>query len=213
MHWIDPAQLPLIEGTIERFTINGQGELDGLVLDLGVGVIKLIHFPSHMADDVRGALKPGDRVGVRGLKPRDADVVAAVALECADGIQIVDHGPSNHTTGKSNSFRHLPMSVAGTIRLTLFTPKGKVRGALLDDGTILRLTLKHGEQIKERLQPGATIQIQGTGCETPYGRVIEVHHVGTPVGNFEVVTKPKEPRGAARGPATGGPMKGREDPL
>jgi hypothetical protein len=189
MHWVDPAQLPLVKGTIERFTINGQGELDGLILDMGADGIKLVHFPSHMADDVRAVLEPGDTVRVRGLKPRDADVIAAVALECADGTQIVDRGPPTHANGKNRQFKQMPMSASGKIRLTLFTPKGKVRGALLNDGTILRLTLKQAEQIKERLQTGATIEVRGTGLETKYGRVIEVHHLGTPAGKFEIAVK------------------------
>jgi hypothetical protein len=209
MHWIDPAQLPLIKGAIERFTVNGQGELDGLLLDLGDGGVKLVHFPSHMADDVSALLKPGATVGVRGLKPRGADVIAAVALECADGVEIIDRGPSNQATGKSRPIKQMPMSAAGIVRLTLFTPKGKVRGVLLDDGTIVRMTLKQAEQIKERLRPGAHIQIQGTGCATPHGRVIDVHHLATPAGSFDVVSKSHAPRSAALDPATRGPANAR----
>jgi hypothetical protein len=78
MHWIDPIQLPLIKGIVERFIVNGQGESDGLVLDTGDGAIKLVHFPSHMSDDIAAVVKPGDPVGVRGLKPRDAEIIAAV---------------------------------------------------------------------------------------------------------------------------------------
>jgi hypothetical protein len=82
------------------------------------------------------------------------------------------------------------MSAAGKVRLTLFTPKGRVRGALLDDGTTLRLILKLAEQVKERLQPGEMIQVTGTGFETPHGRIIEVHHFGMPVERFSVVARP-----------------------
>jgi hypothetical protein len=189
MHWIDPAQLPLIEGAIERFTVNSQGEVDGLLLDMGIGLIQLVHFPSHMADEVVAALKPGDTVRVRGLKPRDADVVAAIALECVDGTEIVDRGPPKHADTRGGPFRPSPVSASGKIRLTLFTAKGKARGALLEDGTILRMPLKQAEQIRQRLRPGETIDIHGTGYETPHGRVVEVHHVATPTGKFGVTTK------------------------
>jgi hypothetical protein len=210
MHWIDPAQLPLIKGTIERFTVNGQGELDGLILDTGASIIKLVHFPSHMAHDVGAVLKQGDEVGVRGLKPRDADVIAAVALECANGVEIIDRGPTNDLARRISAFKQLPMSAEGKIRLTLFTPKGKVRGVLLEDGTILRMTLKLAEQIKERLRPGASVEVHGTGCETPHGRVIEVHQMATPSGKFDVVRKSSGFRsGAAESIARDQPMRGK----
>ena len=189
MHWIEPSQLPLINGTIERFTVNAQGEVDGLILQKAGGSHQLIHFPSHMADEVAAALKSGDAVGVRGLKPRNADVIAAVALECADGTEIVDRGPAKHIETKSGSLKQSPMSASGRIRLTLFTGKGKARGALLEDGTILRMPLKQAEQIRERLRPGETIEIRGSGCDTPHGPVIEVHHIATPAGRFEVIIR------------------------
>lgn len=189
MHWIDPAQLRLVEGTIERFTMNGQGELDGLVLDVDDDAIKLIYFPSYMAAKVEVLFKPGDRVGVRGLKLRSAEIIAAVALERVDGTQIMDCGPPKHESGSRDYIKPAPMSAAGRVRLTLFTPKGKVRGVLLDEGTILRFTLKVAEEIRERLKPAAYIEVQGVGLKTPHGRVIEVHHLATPKGKFEVVAK------------------------
>jgi hypothetical protein len=192
MHWIDPAQLPVFKGTIERFTVNGQGELDGFLLDTGADGVKLIHFPSHMAIDVQSALKRGDQVGVRGLKPRDAAVIAVISLECANGMEILDHGPPKYQRNdKDSPLKQVPMSATGRVRLTLFTPKGKARGAILDDGTILRLTLKGAEEIRERLTPGAMIEIRGMGLETQHGRVIDAHYVATLAPAFEVVIKPK----------------------
>ena len=193
VHWIEPDQLPAIAGAVERFTVNAQGELDGLVLDRGNGVIQLVHFPSHMADEVGAALKPGDMVTVRGLKPRDAAVIAAVALECANGIKVVDRGPPKRSDTRTSPFGQLPMSASGKIRLTLFTAKGKARGALLEDGTIVRLPLKQAEQIKQRLRPGETIAFHGMGYETPHGRVVEVHHVTTSAGKFDVMMKSDKP--------------------
>jgi hypothetical protein len=191
MHWIDPAQLPVISGIIERFIVDGQGEPDGLVLNTDAGVSKLVHFPSHMADDVRAALKPGDKVGIRGLKLRDADVIAVVAIECANGVQILDHGPSKHLNHRVSSSKFSPMSGSGIVRLTIFTPKGKVRGALLEDGTVVRMSLKLAEQVKERLRPGQMIQVTGVGLETSYGRIIEVHHLGARTPQLAVTNRSK----------------------
>jgi hypothetical protein len=189
MHWVDPSQLSAVSGIIERFIANAQGELDGLVLNIGASTTKLVHFPSHMGKDVKAVLKEGDCVAVRGLKPREADIIAAVSLECSDGVEIIDHGPSKQEPPTTRPYKPSPMSAAGKVRLTLFTPKGKVRGALLEDGTILRMTLAQAGQIKGRLQPGSHIQVDGAGCETQYGRVIDVHHVATPASQFTVIRK------------------------
>jgi hypothetical protein len=145
-----------------------------------------------MADDVKAVLKPGDFVSVRGLRPRDADVIAAAALNCADGTEIYDRGPPKQRHAQKSQPIQVPMSASGRVRLALFTAKGKIRGALLEDGTILRLSLKTAEEIPERLQPGATIEVWGMGLETRHGRVIEVHQVGSRVMKLEVVIKSKK---------------------
>lgn len=213
MHWIDPAQLPLQEGIIERFTINGQGELDGLLLKTNAGEVKLVHFPSHMAHEVSKALRRGDWVGVRGVRPRDAELIAAIALESAAGIEIQDHGPPRHSIPAKSEPKFLPMSADGQVRLTLFTPKGKVRGAILEDGTIVRLKLKEAEEIRHRLRPGARIYVQGTGLDTEHGRVIEVHTVGTPPGQFEVRTTSRTgPPHDRRKPGQGAAKPGTKPP-
>jgi hypothetical protein len=203
VHWIDATQLPVTTGTIERFIVDLRGEPDGIVLRAGGGLIKLVNFPSQMADEVKAVLKPGDSVGIRGLKLRAADVIAAVAIECPNGVQILDHGPSKQAEDaeyKSHTFRSLPMSVSGKIRLTIFTTKGKVRGALLEDGTIVRMSLKLAAQISKCLQPGEIIQATGVGHDSPHGRIIEVHHFGTQVGRFVVVNRSKGVRHSIHGP-------------
>ena len=89
MHWIDPDHPPETKGTVDRFLINPHGDADGLLLAGG----KEVHFPPHMSKLVVAALKPGDHVIVRGVRPRDVDMVAAVSLQADDATPIVDHGP------------------------------------------------------------------------------------------------------------------------
>jgi hypothetical protein len=190
MHWIDPAQLPPISGTIERFIANARAELDGLVLKVDGAGAKLVHFPSHMTGEVEAALNSGDVIIVRGLKPREAEMIAAIALERSDGLQIVDRGPPKHAP-PSKAFKSDRMSVTGKVRMTLFTAKGKARGALLEDGTVVRMALTQAEQLKRHLQPGSDIKVEGTGCDTAYGRVIEVHHMPMPAGQYSVERVPR----------------------
>jgi hypothetical protein len=85
-------------------------------------------------------------------------MIAAVALTTADGRTIVDEGPG--PDGKMPEPHHrakpVQMTVTGTVRLSLFGPKGELRGALLDDGNIVRLDAKEAANFAEWLRPRAT---------------------------------------------------------
>ena len=83
------------------------------------------------------------------------------------------------------------MDASGTVRLTLFSPKGQARGALLHDGTILRLGHKEAQRHFDQLRPGSQISARGEGLATEHGRVIEVGEIGQPDGTFKPIKKPK----------------------
>jgi hypothetical protein len=89
MHWLDPDYLPEITGTVDQFLLNPHGESDGMILTDGSEV----HFPPHLSSKIRKANRPGETIKVRGVRPRSADLTAAVALETSDGKRIVDDGP------------------------------------------------------------------------------------------------------------------------
>jgi hypothetical protein len=190
MHWHDPNYLPLTAGKLERFTMNPDGAIDGFVLNDGI----LVHVPPHLSDQVRAAVNQGDEVRVRGVKPRGAAFIAAVSIEGADGRVIVDDGPDAYPEGKADNTKNIrrsPMDISGKVRLTLFAPKGQVRGALLADGTILHLGHKEAERLAERLRPGVQIAARGEGLETDLGRMIEVSEIGGADGTFNPIKKPK----------------------
>jgi hypothetical protein len=84
VRWIDPEFFPEIEGTLERFTLNLMGEIDGLVLTDETLV-------PHLGHAVEELLRPGKTV--RGVRPRGAVLVAAVWFANADGRSIIDNGP------------------------------------------------------------------------------------------------------------------------
>jgi len=139
MHWIDPDCLPETKGQVERFLINPRGEIDGLVLNGAKNRATLVHVPPHLCADIEAAIRPGETVGVRGVRPRGTDMIAAVALTAADGTAIVDHGPDRNRRDKprKNGRGAAPVEntkVAGTVRLSLYAPRGELRGALLEDG-------------------------------------------------------------------------------
>lgn len=138
MHWIDPIFLPAVVGEVERFIINPHGELDGLVLAGG----HLVHFPPHLSEAVAAAIRPGDTIRVHGVRLRGADMIAAVSLTSATGEIILDEGPDARDKtpkAKHDEPARQKLDARGTVRLPLFSPKGELRGSLLDEGTVLRV--------------------------------------------------------------------------
>jgi hypothetical protein len=190
MHWLDPDYLPVTQGVVERFTVNLDGDLDGFVLSDRT----LIHVPPHLSDRLKAAIRPGDLVRVRGVKPRGAELIAAVSIERAGGPVVVDEGPDAGGADqdeKPAGLERSSMKASGSVRLTLFAAKGQIRGALLEDGTTLRLGHKEAERFRDRLCPGSEIFVRGEGIVTEFGRVIEVREIGKADGTFDPIKKPK----------------------
>jgi hypothetical protein len=175
MHWIDPASLPDVSGTIECFILNPHGEVDGFVMASESTAI-LVHTPPHMEDELTRHMKIGDRVHVRGVKPRGADLLAAVAVTATCGRHIVDNGPDHDSEHPKQP--HRLMETEGIVRLSLFGPKGELRGALLADATVVRIGPKEAEEIADLLAPGARLAVRGDGIETRFGRVIHAKAAG-----------------------------------
>jgi MFS family permease len=143
---------------------------------------------------VKSAIRAGDSVRVHGVKPRGAYLIAAVSIEKAGGAVVIDDGPDGKDTDsneKPPGAQRAAMEASGIVRLTLFAPKGQVCGALLHDGTILRLGHKEARRQSDRLQPGSQVSVRGEGLVNEQGRVIEVREIGKPDGTFEPIKKPK----------------------
>jgi hypothetical protein len=194
MHWVDPDCLPAISGTMERFIVNPHGEVDGLVVMRDDGALMLVHTPPHLETDITAALTAGHRVSVRGIRPRGADLVAAVALTAEDGRTIVDEGPDrdrkDERRERSEPKRKL-MEAAGAVRLSLFGPKGELRGALLADGIAVRVDPKAAKHCAALLRPGAALAARGDGLLTAYGRVIPAKEIGSDLSHLHPVKPPK----------------------
>jgi hypothetical protein len=189
MHWIDPDSLPEVAGTLERFVLNPHGEVDGFVMNSQTQTPILVHTPPHMEGELVRIAKAGDKLRVRGVRPGSANVFAAVAVTAEGGQQIVDKGPDHDR--KHPKVEHRKMQLEGTVRLSLFGPKGELRGALLADGTIIRIGPKEAEHLTEFLLPSARIAVSGDGIETRHGRVVQAKEVGSEMNNLRPIKGPK----------------------
>jgi hypothetical protein len=181
MHWLDPDHLPHVTAKVERFLLNPHGDVDGMILTNGIEV----HSPPHLSEEIRAAIQPGDRMTVRGVRPRSVDMIAAVAIDTADGKRIDDNGPpKDHKKSKKRvrdeaiKARHRKMEAVGSVIRALHGPKGEIRGCLLNSGTIVRFPAHEAASILELLSPGAPLVVRGEGLVTELGTVIEAQEVG-----------------------------------
>ncbi len=203
MHWIDPYSLPEISGRFERFLLNSRGEADGMILTDGAEV----HFPPHLGKEVIAAVGAEAALRIFGVRPRQGDVFAAVAFETADGACIVDNGPPKKYDPEKGDKRderdpkktRKPIIVEGVVRRALHGPKGETRGALLEDGRIVRFAPHETPGLKALLERGAPLAARGESLATPLGTVIDAREIGPSATELRPVKaktpKPDKPHG------------------
>jgi hypothetical protein len=200
----DPNTLPAVAGTVERLVPGPKGEAEGLVLTDPAGRSRLVRFPPHLAREVEALVRPGEFVAVRGETAGEAGPIAAAALTAADGRAVVDRGPKAHGKPPKHE-RPAPQRredalVAGRVRLTLTAPKAEPRGAILADGTVVRLGPKEAERFADLLRPGARLAARGRAIGTAHGTVLEAEELGPDAGSLRPAKPPKRRHDAA-GPA------------
>jgi hypothetical protein len=186
----DPQQLPAINGTVTRYTLTPRADVDGLILADGTEV----HFPPHLSTQLVYAVKPGDTVTVRGLKALSIPLVAAVSItNDRSGQTVTDNGPGFGPGPKGPREAGQPMTVQGRVQMALHGPRGDVNGALLEDGTILRLPPPEAERFAAQLAPGQSITAQGDAVITPMGRVLDVQAIGPAPNQLSFIQRPGPP--------------------
>jgi hypothetical protein len=197
MHWIDPDCLPEISGEVERFIVNVHGEVDGMLISNAKCSSLLIHTPPHMEADIESAIQIGDTIGVRGVRLRGADMIAAVALIANGGLAIVDRGPDDGHENKRKrkasdcELKRDRVEAEGRVRLSLFGPKGELRGALLDNGAIIRVGPKEAVHLAELLRPDSKVAVRGDGFRNKHGHVVAAKEIGSDLNALKAVKGPK----------------------
>lgn len=192
MRWLDPDHLPQVTSSVERWLLNPHGDADGMILADGLEV----HFPPHLSAPLCSAIQPGDTVRVFGVRPRSAAMISAVAIETEDGLRILDNGPPEPKEKKANGReppKRRPMEAEGVVQRALHGPKGEVRGALLEQGTIVRMDPGEVEPIAQWLTTGQRLVVVGEGLTTDLGTVIEARALGLSRDSLRPL-KPKKPK-------------------
>jgi hypothetical protein len=167
-------------GTVKQFTLTPRGDVDGLILNDGTEV----NFAPHLTSQIVFAIRPGDAVTVRGMRAVSFPLVNAVTVtNDATRVSVTDDGPPDGP-GRAEQ------TISGRIATTLHGPGGEVNGALLDNGTMLRLPPPEADRVQQWLQAGQWISAHGRVLSTPLGTVMDVASLGTSGQWFDAAPLP-----------------------
>ncbi|AWB22869.1 hypothetical protein DA075_19790 [Methylobacterium currus] len=192
----DPGTLPETKGTVKQYTLTPRGDVDGLILTDGTEV----KLPPRMSGAVVFTVRPGDPISVRGMRARALPLVDGASIRNeASGATLTTLGPPDPAADET--------SLSGRIAALLHGRRGEVNGALLDDGTTLRLPPPEAARLSATLRAGQSVSVRGTVARSPLGTVVEVRALGTSPDSLVAVggrpPRPPGPRGEAGPP--GGP--------
>ncbi len=180
-------------GKVERYLLNPEGLVDGLMLSNGLQV----KFPPHMTNSLITTVKVGDSIKVVG----DSGIPSSLAQEIhAFSITntttqrtVVNQPPADPPPSPSNSYSNL--SVEGTAQHWLVGHRGEIKGIILSSGAQVRFPPHVGDQLFNTAKLGASIQAQGFGTSTNYGQVLEVTSLkvnGQPINLYPAGFWPKK---------------------
>lgn len=181
----DISALPTMGGKVTRLLPGTNGDIAGALLQNGAEVVLP---PGLAAQDP--SLRVGVMLNVRGLWSPSEHLIRAFALAgspalCAEPMpEMVTAAP--------------PVSAEGVVQRLLHDGDGAVNGALLADGTVIRVPAAGARSADLAL--GKTIYVDGGGYRTAYGKLVRANIMGPSRAQAVRVTdEPLVPRGAAPG--------------
>ncbi|KVD94999.1 hypothetical protein WS63_01960 [Burkholderia stagnalis] len=174
----DIAADALVSGTLSRLTINPEGEVDGFVLTDGT----LVGLPPHLGTQLIALARPGERVTVAGERRFGDDIRARVVRNDGTGASLSDQppAPAAHAPPALRGVNLARLGVSGVVRRVTRAPRGEPDGVMLDNGTIVKLTVPAAQQFGGLLVPGAHVAAVGYGTRNAYGEALQATAFGSP---------------------------------
>jgi hypothetical protein len=167
---------PVAEGIVYRYLLTPRGDVNGLLLRDG----SQMHVTLRAEQDLTKNIQPGDHVRVHGRRVSDSPLIRAdVIVNVTDGrsftvpYRLDLPMPPREVRPSVNEMR-----AVGTIEVLLYDPQGVVNGALLSDGTQVRLPPDVGEHFHASLQKDMDVEVRGYGAATPHGSALEATAIG-----------------------------------
>ncbi len=181
----DPAQLPEFKGKVVQYILAPGSRVTGLVLADGTEV----RVRPWLSTALVFSIKPGDEVSIRGLKARNAQVVAAVTLTNLASGAVVSSAGGDHHRGAGPR-----MDVTGKVKMALHSVHGDIDGVLLEDGTTVRLPPQAAHKLGDMLKPGNTVVVHGFGTASPLGKAVGALEIGPSADKLTRLDMPHHPQ-------------------
>jgi hypothetical protein len=187
----------VIEGRFQRYLVSPKGKTEGLLLEGGT----MVRLPEQAFAKGAPELKAGDAVRVEGraIKTPTGQIMMRALVQrgsetIADGRAIEgrhhdgEHAKGAHTKGGHAKGEHAkgehakgeqslaPLSSTGKIVAIVSSPKGRVAGVVLDDGTTARAGRK-SELGSLGLKVGDQVTLTGRGGVYPKGKGMMIEQV------------------------------------
>jgi len=165
-----------VVGQVQRYLLNPDGEVDGLLLVDGT----VVKFPPHLSAVLTGAVTPGATVSVVGFPgagtPYGRAVHASSITNTATAQTVVDQPPT--TPPVPPFMRRLgrtPLTVNGTVARFLMNSPGEVDGLVLTSGEEVRFPPHNGHLVVTLLggRAGVPITASGYGTRNAFGTAVE----------------------------------------
>ena len=183
----DPDQLPTTRGKVAEYSLTPRGDVDGLILADGTEV----HLPPHLGTQLVYAVRPGDAVTIHGLRARTIPMVQAMSVSNdATGRSVTDTGSAGPGNPPGPRGMQPSLTAQGRVKAQLHGPQGELNGAMLEDGTIVRLPPPEARRLVAELAPGATLYVEGNGFTGALGHVIEARSIGPSADRLAQVAAP-----------------------
>lgn len=167
-----PESLVQIPGVVGRYLLNVFGEVDGLILADGLQV----HFSPKMSSAMTTAIKPNDPIVLRGRQESKLVVRAESVMNKDTGRLFVEPGQPDGQAEMPPEIRGAQLQKlerSGRIVFVLYTPRGEIRGAVLEDGSQFLIPVRPAESNQFGLQAGASVDLKGYGTSNAFGTCLE----------------------------------------
>ncbi|MDQ7978861.1 hypothetical protein QYH69_16560 [Paraburkholderia sp. SARCC-3016] len=155
----DAASIATTRGTVARFLINPDGDVDGFT----TGDDTLVRFPPHMGTQLTSA--------------------AQRIVDTRSGQQVIDEPPMRGAAPLPRAARGeglSRLSAQGQVAHVTTAPRGEPDGVILADGTVIKLAPPEAQQFASLVRTGAMVSAQGYGTRNQYGTALQATAFGSP---------------------------------
>jgi hypothetical protein len=193
------------EGQFKQYLVGPRGQTMGILLSDG-GVVMM---PARAFNPGAPALKAGDTLQIEGrVRLLQTGRMIGRALVQRGGVVVADARVFKHHErgergergeGRVEHANRLPLGSVtgqGSIVAILASPRGKVHGFVLDDGTTAVMH-RHGDELAALgLKVGDKVTVQGRGGTYDNGKGMHLVSITLPSGETRVLAQPKQSSGS-----------------